>query len=483
MMPEPKAANARTAVVVDDDRIQLNVFTTLLERDGLTVKGYVSAEQALKEMSPEHPPALIVTDLYMPGIDGWRFCHLLRSPEYRAFNQTPIVVVSATFAGAEARAITADLGANAFVTIPFEFEQWHQVLRAVLAGQCHRVPHRVLIVDDDPTFAEMLRVVFSSYGYQPEVATTGEGARQAFRERPAQVVLLDYHLPDVNGDLLLQEFKQINPLSVVLMVTGDTTPELATRFMRQGASAYTQKPVDPSYLITLCERALRERALLRVEDYLEARTRELRVSEAQYRGLFSGMVSGFALHEIIRDAHERAYDYRFLEVNPAFEALLGLPRDQVVGKTARAVLPTLEADWLDTFAAVAATGQPAHFERYSRALDKYLEVAAFSPERGQFAITFVDITARKRAEAERERLITELQDALGKVKLLSGLLPICSSCKKIRDDKGYWTQLEAYIQQHSDAHFTHGICPDCAKRLFPNVPLPPAEQGGPPPRA
>ena len=70
---------------------------------------------------------------------------------------------------------------------------------------------------------------------------------------------------------------------------------------------------------------------------------------------------------------------------------------------------------------------------------------------------------------EKERLIGELQEALAKVKTLSGLLPICSSCKKIRDDKGYWNQIETYIRQRSEADFTHGICPTCAKRLYPGL--------------
>jgi PAS domain-containing protein len=80
---------------------------------------------------------------------------------------------------------------------------------------------------------------------------------------------------------------------------------------------------------------------------------------------------------------------------------------------------------------------------------------------------FIDITERRQAEAEREKHILELKGALDKVKQLSGLLPICASCKKIRDDKGYWTQIEAYIHTHSEAEFSHGICPDCLKKLYP----------------
>ena len=79
-----------------------------------------------------------------------------------------------------------------------------------------------------------------------------------------------------------------------------------------------------------------------------------------------------------------------------------------------------------------------------------------------------DITRRMSLEEERENLIAELQDALASIKTLKGMLPICSSCKKVRDDKGYWNQIEAYVSEHSDAEFTHAICPDCAQRLYPD---------------
>jgi len=74
-----------------------------------------------------------------------------------------------------------------------------------------------------------------------------------------------------------------------------------------------------------------------------------------------------------------------------------------------------------------------------------------------------------RHQRELQRSMEELQAALGKVKILSGLLPICASCKKIRNDTGYWEQIETYIRDRSEAEFTHGICPDCKKIYFPGV--------------
>ncbi len=83
-------------------------------------------------------------------------------------------------------------------------------------------------------------------------------------------------------------------------------------------------------------------------------------------------------------------------------------------------------------------------------------------------VAFQDITEREQKAKEREKLIKDLTEALAKVKTLSGLLPICASCKKIRDDKGYWNQIEEYIRDRSEAEFSHSICPECAKKLYPD---------------
>lgn len=84
-------------------------------------------------------------------------------------------------------------------------------------------------------------------------------------------------------------------------------------------------------------------------------------------------------------------------------------------------------------------------------------------------VVISDINYRKKSEKERELLISELTDALGQVKKLSGLLPICSYCKKIRDDQGYWNQLESYIGDHSEAEFSHSICQECAKKYYSDM--------------
>jgi hypothetical protein len=75
---------------------------------------------------------------------------------------------------------------------------------------------------------------------------------------------------------------------------------------------------------------------------------------------------------------------------------------------------------------------------------------------------------RNKIEQQRKMILIEREKALDEVKILRGLLPICASCKKIKDDEGYWIQIESYIKNHSEAEFTHGICPECVEKLYPD---------------
>jgi PAS domain S-box-containing protein len=133
-----------------------------------------------------------------------------------------------------------------------------------------------------------------------------------------------------------------------------------------------------------------------------------RESEERYRSIFNGMTEGFALHEIIRDKKGNPTDYRFLEMNPAFEQLTGLKRENVIGKLQSEVIPDEDPSWLEKFSEVALTGKSTHIENYSRAFKRHFEVSAYCPAPLQFAVLFMDITTRKKVEehfrASQERL-------------------------------------------------------------------------------
>ncbi len=165
--------------------------------------------------------------------------------------------------------------------------------------------------------------------------------------------------------------------------------------------------------------------LERENDALKARIRELegqesrlglaeqasRESENKYQQLFREMIDGFALHEIIYNDKGDPYNYRFLEVNPAFDRFTGLMSGDIIGKTVREVLPSLEPYWIETYGEVARTGKPIHLEHYVKEFGRFYEVIAYSPQKGQFATVFKDITEHKRAQRDRKRLEGQLRQA------------------------------------------------------------------------
>jgi len=163
-------------------------------------------------------------------------------------------------------------------------------------------------------------------------------------------------------------------------------------------------------------------------------------------------------------------------VNPKFCEVTGYTAGEVCGQNVRMLksgqMPpeTYRELWTTIFAGREWRGE---FHNKKKSGESYWEFASISPIKNEagFVTHFVavkeDITGRKRIEAEREKLIGELQEALARIKTLSGLLPICAWCKKIRDDKGYWKDVETFVSTHSEAQFSHGICPACETGHFP----------------
>ena len=130
----------------------------------------------------------------------------------------------------------------------------------------------------------------------------------------------------------------------------------------------------------------------------------LRASEARYRTLFDSMTEGFAIHEIVLDESGKPCDYRFLDVNPAFERLTGLKRGDVLGKRVLELMPDTEPYWIERYGDVVLTGEPAHFENCLMALSRWYEVYAYRSAPQQFAVIFMDVTEHRVAEEQLRKL-------------------------------------------------------------------------------
>ena len=138
----------------------------------------------------------------------------------------------------------------------------------------------------------------------------------------------------------------------------------------------------------------------------------LRESEERFHSLFNSMTEGFALTEILCDKNGEPYDYRFVDINPAYERLTGLQRDRIVGTTQSRIMPGEDPMWVRSLGEVALTGKSAHLEGYSVGLRKHIELFAYCPKPNHVATVFRDVTARKRAEQEMADLNARLQRAM-----------------------------------------------------------------------
>ena len=136
---------------------------------------------------------------------------------------------------------------------------------------------------------------------------------------------------------------------------------------------------------------------------------KLRESEERYRSLFNQMSEGFAVHEIIFDSKGGPIDFRFLDINPAFEKLTGLKKDEVVGKLQSEVVPGDTVDWVSIYGEVALTGKHKHFDGYSNTLKRHYDVYTYSPKPHHFATIFSDITERKGSEENLKSTLGKLE--------------------------------------------------------------------------
>jgi PAS domain S-box-containing protein len=169
-------------------------------------------------------------------------------------------------------------------------------------------------------------------------------------------------------------------------------------------------------------------------------------------------------------------DGSILYANPAACSMCGFTLEELMALGRNAVVDPLEPRLPEAIEERRRTGRfqgvltmvRKDGSRFPAEISSAVFIDANGEER---TATFVrDISVRQQIEAERNKLIQDLQKALSEIKALRGILPICSSCKNIRDEKGSWKKIEAYIQDHSEAEFSHSICPDCAKRLYGNLP-------------
>ena len=192
--------------------------------------------------------------------------------------------------------------------------------------------------------------------------------------------------------------------------------------------------------------------------------------EAELRAIFENSAAGITVSDL---------NGKVLQTNPAYQKIFGYdPAELQTMLFSDFTHPDDVGKHMASYEKLVA-GEIDYFNMRKRFIHKdgrvvwtqvTVSLVRNDNAKPQFVIGIVeDITARKLAEDEKERLIAELQKALDEIKILRGIIPICSHCKKIRDDQGFWNRVEIYIEQHTEALFSHGICPDCLRDHYPNI--------------
>lgn len=315
--------NCSRVLVVNDDPVQLRTLTKLLAKDVKEVIPCKGGKEALVQLNRIKSVDLIIADLYMPEINGWKLCRLLRSPEFSDYNKIPIIIMSATFSGSDAEDIARELGVNGFLPIPYSPKTLHTTIANILTGKTEETKLRVLVVEDDERLRKNVCEGLSSYGFFVFEAGDGKQAHELFEEVNPDIVILDFHLPDNDGEYLLPLFKASKNQAAVIVMTGNPCPDLAVKVTQLGADAYIRKPFTIQYLINLCEKIQREWSLLRAEKLLEDKTLELRrILETSVDGIIITDPDGF-----------------ITMINSFMEKLSGYPQEELIGKHTMELLP------------------------------------------------------------------------------------------------------------------------------------------------
>lgn len=353
---------------------------------------------------------------------------------------------------------------------------------------------RVLLIEDDEDDYALLQNMLSennSTTFDLQWANTYDAGLEGIRRGDYDVCLLDYRLGEKDGVELLREVVTNGCRLPIILLTGQGGYDVDIEAMEAGAADYLVKEQITPHLL---ERSIRysvvqkhaELELRRYRDYLEQlvleRTGELeeinnklqieidvrREAEKASRQL-AAIVEGCD-DAIISQTLDGMIVTSW---NRAAEIIYGYTAAETIGQPISIHIPSEHLqETSDLLAKIGRGERVVHYETMRRrkngeCINVSLTISPIRDDSDSIigASTIArDITERQRVRKEREKLITELQEALANVKTLKGLLPICAWCKKVRDDQGYWQQIEAYVRDRSEADFSHGICPACARK-------------------
>ena len=321
-----------------------------------------------------------------------------------------------------------------------------------------RTPSTILCVDDTPDKLELAAAVLRQAGYRVTTAFDGRTALETAKRIIPDLILSDVSMPAMDGIELcraIRDDEKLRTIPIMLVTAFLTDAESMAEGLRAGADDYLEAPYEPQRLVAkvarLIERKRAEEPLARLASIVEDS------DDAIIGKTLDGTITSWNF------GAERMYGYRA-------EEMIGQPIYAIVPADMREELRGI----LNGISRGARVNQlqTKRVRKDGQIVDVLVTISPIRDASGRVVGSSAiarDITERLQSEAEREHLIKELQTALAEVKTLRGILPICMHCKKIRDDEGAWRQLEVYIKENTNADFSHGMCEQCAKKMYPEI--------------
>ena len=317
---------------------------------------------------------------------------------------------------------------------------------------------KIMVVEDEAMIAEDIKRTLEEMDYEVvAICSSGEEAvSMAINKKPELLIMdimLEGKISGIEAVKRIHNHKEI-PVIFLTAYADDATIKSASE---TAPYFYLVKPFNETDL----------KAAIQITMVKSKAAQKIKASNTKFTSLFMGNPEPVVYLDM---------RYRIQEINNSFEQLFGFSRHEVKNKLIfDLIVPdekTKEAKELSTnkenFALNFETVRKNKKGQLIPVLISTAPVVIDEKQEG-LIITYRDITPLKQIEEEKEQLIAELQKALKEVKTLSGLIPICSHCKKVRDDTGYWDQVESYIAKHSNVDFSHGICPDCMRQYYPEM--------------
>jgi len=313
-----------------------------------------------------------------------------------------------------------------------------------------------MIVEDEMMISEDIKITLTKLNYNiVGTCTSGEDAVSMAIVKKPELIIMDILL---DGELTgIEAAKKITAKSdiPVIFLTAFTDNQTMKTAIEINAYSFLTKPFNEAEL----------KAAIQISFIKHDVSQKIKISNSKFESLFFGNPEPIVYLD---------QKYRIVEVNSSFQKTFGYSVSETKHKLIfDLIVPpskTSEAKELSHITDLK------DFQTERQTKDGKIIPVLISSSHiiidGKLTgtiVTYKDISDLKKVENEKEKLIAELQKALNEVKNLSGLIPICSHCKKVRDDNGYWEQVEDYIARHTDVDFSHGICPDCMRQYYPEM--------------